>query len=178
VICGAASYAMMNLVMTSAPLAMVGCNHSITDAAEGLRWHVLAMYVPSFFTGSLIVRFGVERIVFLGFALLLASALVAIEGIALWNFYSGLVLLGVGWNFSFVGATTMVTQCHSPAERNKVQAFNDFLVFGSMAVASFSSGQLLEAFGWTAVNYVVFPTILTAAALLLWRSLRPRALAG
>jgi MFS family permease len=177
-ICGAASYAMMNLVMTSAPLAMVGCNHSITDAAEGLRWHVLAMYVPSFFTGSLLVRFGVERVVFLGFALLLASALVAIEGIALWNFFTGLVLLGVGWNFSFIGATAMVTQCHTSVERNKVQAFNDFLVFGSMAVASFSSGQLLEAFGWAAVNYVVFPTILAAAALLLWRKLRPGPLAG
>lgn len=177
-VCGAASYAMMNLVMTSAPLAMVGCNHTITDAAEGLRWHVLAMYVPSFFTGSLIIRFGVERVVFVGFALLLASALVAIEGIALWNFFAGLVLLGVGWNFSFVGATTMVAQCHSPEERNKVQAFNDFLVFGSMAVASFSSGQLLETFGWAAVNYVVFPTILAAAALLLWRKLQNRAVAA
>jgi MFS family permease len=177
-ICGAASYAMMNLVMTSAPLAMLACNHSITDATLGLQWHVLAMYVPSFFTGALIIRFGVERIVFLGFTLIIASALMAIAGIALWNFWIGLVLLGVGWNFSFVGATSMVTQCHTPMERNKVQAFNDFLVFGSMAVASFSSGQLLEAFGWTAVNYVVFPTILTAAALLLWRKLRPGLLAG
>ena len=171
-VCGAASYAMMNLVMTSAPLAMLACNHSVTEATLGLQWHVLAMYIPSFFTGALILRFGVERIVFLGLGLIVASGLVAISGIALWNFWTGLVLLGVGWNFAFIGATNMVTQCHTNAERNKVQAFNDFLVFGSMAVASFSSGQLLAFSGWTAVNYVVFPTILAAAALLAWRKLR------
>jgi predicted MFS family arabinose efflux permease len=176
-VCGAASYAMMNLVMTSAPLAMLACDHSITDATLGLQWHVLAMYVPSFFTGALIVRFGVERVVLLGLALIVASGLIAISGIALWNFWTGLVLLGVGWNFAFIGATTMVTQCHTAAERNKVQAFNDFLVFGSMAVASFSSGQLLASFGWTAVNYVVFPTILAAAVLLAWRKLRDRQVA-
>ena len=177
-VCGAASYAMMNLVMTSAPLAMLACDHSVTDATLGLQWHVLAMYVPSFFTGALIVRFGVGRIVFLGLALIVASALIAISGIALWNFWTGLVLLGVGWNFAFIGATTMVTQCHTAAERNKVQAFNDFLVFGSMAVASFSSGQLLASFGWTAVNYVVFPTILAAALLLAWRKLQDRQVAA
>jgi MFS family permease len=176
--CGAASYAMMNLVMTSAPLAMLACDHSVTDATLGLQWHVLAMYIPSFFTGSLILRFGVERIVFLGLALIVASGIVSISGIALWNFWFGLVLLGVGWNFSFIGATTMVTQCHTPAERNKVQAFNDFLVFGSMAVASFASGQLLASFGWAAVNYVVFPTILAAAVLLAWRKLRDRLVAA
>ena len=173
-VCGAASYAMMNLVMTSAPLAMLACNHSVTDATLGLQWHVLAMYIPSFFTGSLIIRFGVERIIFLGLGLIIASGIIALQGIALWNFWTGLVFLGVGWNFAFIGATTMVTQCHTSAERNKVQAFNDFLVFGSMAVASFSSGQLLASFGWAAVNYVVFPTILAAAALLLWRRLRER----
>jgi MFS family permease len=176
--CGAASYAMMNLVMTSAPLAMLACDHTVTQATLGLQWHVLAMYIPSFFTGSLILRFGVERIVFLGLALIVASGIVAISGIALWNFWTGLVLLGVGWNFSFIGATTMVTQSHTPAERNKVQAFNDFLVFGTMAVASFSSGQLLASFGWAAVNYVVFPTILAAAVLLAWRKLRDRPVAA
>ena len=99
-------------------------------------------------------------------------------GIALWNFWGGLVLLGVGWNFSFIGATTMVTHCHTPKERNKVQAFNDFLVFGSMTLASFSSGQLLESFGWEAVNYVVFPVILAAGALLAWRKLQERPVAA
>jgi MFS family permease len=132
------------------------------------------MYIPSFFTGALILRLGAERIIFLGLALMIGSGLVAISGIALWNFWGALVLLGAGWNFSFIGATTMVTQCHAPAERNKVQAFNDFLVFGSMAVASFSSGQLLASFGWSAVNYVLFPTILSAGALLLWRTINDR----
>ena len=90
------------------------------------------------------------------------------------NFWTGLVLLGLGWNLSFIGATTMVTQCHRPHERNKVQAFNDFLIFGSMALSSFSSGQLLDKFGWTAINEVIFPTIFVAGALLLWLALRPR----
>ena len=173
-ICGAVSYGMMNLVMTSTPLAMLACDHSVTDATLGLQWHVLAMFIPSFFTGHLIARFGVERIVILGLSLIFASAVVGIAGITLGHFWGLLVLLGVGWNFSFIGATTMVTQCHTPAERNKVQAFNDFLVFGSMAVGSFSSGQLLANFGWAAVNQVVFPGVLAAAALLLWRKLRER----
>jgi predicted MFS family arabinose efflux permease len=172
--CGAVSYGIMNLVMTSAPLAMLACNHSITDATLGLQWHVLAMFVPSFFTGSLITRFGVERIVILGLSLMFASAAIGIIGITVAHFWTVLVLLGLGWNFSFIGATTMVTQCHTPAERNTVQAFNDFLVFGSMAVGSFSSGQLLATFGWVAVNEVVLPTVLTAAILLLWRILRER----
>jgi MFS family permease len=173
-ICGAASYGLMNLVMTSAPLAMLACDHSVTDATLGLQWHVLAMFVPSFFTGNLIARFGIERIVVAGLALIFASAVVAILGITLWHFWTVLVLLGVGWNFAFIGATAMVTQCYAPAERNKVQAFNDFLVFGSMAVSSFSSGQLLANFGWNAVNEVVFPTVLAAAGLLAWRALRER----
>src|SRR6266568_9243457 len=174
VACGVASYAMMNLVMTSAPLAMVECNHSVDDATLGLQWHVLGMFAPSFFTGALIVRFGVERIVALGLALILASAAISVAGVALWHFWIGLALLGIGWNFAFIGATTMVTHCHRPAERNKVQAFNDFLVFGSMAIGSFSSGKLLASVGWTAVNEVVFPVVLAAGALLAWSLLRPR----
>jgi predicted MFS family arabinose efflux permease len=172
--CGAVSYGLMNLVMTSAPLAMLACDHSVTDATLGLQWHVLAMFVPSFFTGHLIVRFGVERIVILGLALILISAVVGIAGITLAHFWGLLVLLGVGWNFAFVGATAMVTQCHAPEERNKVQAFNDFLVFGSMAVGSFSSGLLLDSYGWQAVNEVVLPTAVVAAGLVLWRALRQR----
>jgi MFS family permease len=166
---------MMNLVMTSAPLAMVECSHSVTDATLGLQWHVLGMFVPSFFTGSLIARFGVERIVGLGLALIVVSASISLTGITLWHFWSALVLLGVGWNFAFVGATTMVTQCHRPAERNTVQAFNDFLVFGSMAVGSFASGKLLATFGWTVVNEVVFPIVLAAGVLLAWSTLKRRA---
>ena len=175
VVCGVASYAMMNLVMTSAPLAMVMCNHSITDATLGLQWHVLGMYAPSFITGSLIARFGVERITGLGLAIIIVAAAIGIAGISLWHFWIALALLGVGWNFAFIGATTMVTACHRPNERNKVQAFNDFLVFGSMAIGSFSSGMLLANFGWATVNEVVFPVVLAAGALLLWGALRNRA---
>ena len=174
VACGVASYSMMNMVMTSAPLAMVDCNHSVNEAALGIQWHLLGMFVPSLFTGSLILRFGVERIVGLGLVLIMVSAVISISGISLWHFWIGLTLLGVGWNFAFVGATTMVTQCHRPEERNKVQSLNDFLVFGSMAIGSFSSGALLVNFGWAMVNNLVFPVILAAAVLLIWQVLRPR----
>ena len=174
VICGVASYAMMNMVMTSAPLAMVMCDHSVTDAALGLQWHVLGMYAPSFFTGGLIARFGIERVIGAGFALLLTSAAVSIAGVTLWHFWIGLVLLGVGWNFGFIGATAMVTQCHRPEERTRVQSFNDFLVFGSMAIGSFASGNMLAVYGWVTVNGVVFPVVLIAAALLAWLTLRGR----
>jgi MFS family permease len=132
------------------------------------------MYAPSFITGALIARFGVERITGIGLALIAATAVVGIAGVTVAHFWIALVLLGFGWNLSFIGATTMVTQCHRPHERNKVQAFNDFLIFGSMALSSFSSGQLLEKFGWIAINEVIFPTIFVAAALLIWLSLRPR----
>jgi MFS family permease len=174
VACGIASYAMMNMVMTAAPLAMVDCNHSVTDATLGLQWHVIAMYAPSFFTGSLIVRYGAERVIAAGFILLLASAATSIAGITLWHFWIGLILLGVGWNFGFIGATSMVTQCHRPHERNQVQSFNDFLVFGSMAVGSFASGNILVLFGWATVNEVVFPVVLAVGAMLLWLVLRDR----
>jgi MFS family permease len=174
VACGVASYAMMNMVMTSAPLAMVECNHSVAEATLGIQWHVMGMFVPSLVTGSLILRFGVERMVGLGLSLIVLSAIISIAGTTLWHFWIGLCLLGVGWNFSFVGATTMITQCHKPEERNKVQAFNDFLVFGTMAIGSFSSGTVLANFGWAAVNNIVFPVILVAAALLVWQALRPR----
>ncbi len=170
--CGMASYGLMNVIMTSAPLAMVGCGHSVTDATLGIQWHVLAMYGPSFFTGSLINRYGVERITGLGLALIALTGVIGLMGITVAHFWSALVALGVGWNFTFIGATTMVTQCHRPAERNKVQAFNDFLVFGSMALSSFSSGQMLAAFGWDALNVVVFPFVFLVGALLMWLRMR------
>ncbi len=171
VACGLASYAMMNMVMTSAPLAMVMCNHSVNEAALGIQWHVLGMYAPSFITGSLIIRFGVRPLMVVGLSLIVAAATIGLLGIALWNFWIGLAVLGVGWNFAFISATTLVTECHDPHERNKVQAFNDFLIFGTMAVGSFSSGALLARYGWTAVNEVVFPVVLVAALLLAWGSL-------
>jgi len=153
---------------------MVGCGHSVTDATLGIQWHVLAMYGPSFFTGALIARYGVERITSIGLGLIALTAVVAISGITVAHFWTALVLLGLGWNFAFIGATTMVTECHRPEERTKVQAFNDFLVFGSMAVSSFSSGQLLETVGWAAINEVVFPVVFVVVALLIWVRLRSR----
>lgn len=174
VACGVVSYSMMNLVMTSAPLAMVMCNHSVTDATLGLQWHILGMFAPSFVTGALINRFGILPITGLGLLLLIVAAIIGISGISLWHFWVGLAVLGVGWNFAFIGATAMVTQCHRPNERNKVQAFNDFLIFGTMAIGSFSSGKLLANFGWEVVNEVLIPFVFAACVMLAWWSLRGR----
>ena len=158
VACGMVAQAMMNMVMTATPIAMIGCGFSVTDSTLGIQWHILAMYLPSFFCGSLISRFGKGRIVLLGLVLLLAAGALNVSGIALWNFWGALILLGLGWNFAFVGATAMVTDCHSPAERAKVQGFTDFMIFGATTVASFMAGYLYDAFGWSAVNWVLIPT--------------------
>jgi MFS family permease len=174
VVCGVASYSMMNLVMTSAPVAMVDCNYSITDATLGLQWHVLGMFAPSFITGSLIARFGTDRVAGCGLAIIAIGALIALSGISLAHFWLALILLGVGWNFAFVGATALVTQCHRPNERNKVQAVNDFLVFGSMALGSFSSGKLLASYGWNMVAEVVLPVVAMAGLLLIAVNLMAR----
>jgi MFS family permease len=174
VICGVAAYALMNLMMTSAPLAMVDCGHSVNNAMLGTQWHMLGMFAPSFFTGGLIVRFGVERIVLTGLALTFLSAVVGLAGTSVWHFWIAVTLIGVGWNFAFIGATTIVTQCHRPEERYRVQSFNDFLVFGSMTISSFASGALLAQLGWTFVNGVVLPPVLIAGALLIWLTLRER----
>lgn len=174
VACGVASYSVMNLLMTAAPLAMVMCGHSVRDATLGIQWHVLGMFVPSFFTGALIGRFGAERIVALGLALLAASAAIDLAGLSLGHFWIGLTLLGVGWNFGFIGATAMVTKCHRPEERSTVQPFNDFLVFGGMVFSSLGSGGLLATQGWNLVNQVAFPVILVAAALLGWLMIKER----
>jgi MFS family permease len=164
----------MNLMMTSAPLAMVDCGLSVSDATLGIQWHVFSMYAPSFFTGSLILRFGVVRIVGLGLALLFLSAVVGFSGMTVAHFWTALVLLGIGWNFTLVGATTMVTETHRPEERNKVQAFNDFCIFGTMAIGSFISGGMLAHFGWFLVNVVMFPVVAIAGGMLLWLALRDR----
>jgi len=176
VVCGVASYSMMNLVMTSAPVAMLDCNLTHDDAILGLQWHVVGMFAPSFFTGALIARFGTDRVAGVGLAIIAIGALIALAGISLWNFWTALILLGVGWNFAFVGATALVTQCHRPNERNKVQAVNDFLVFGSMAIGSFASGKLLASYGWTMVAEMVLPSVGIAGILLIAVNLlaRPR----
>jgi MFS family permease len=165
-LCGIIAYPMMNLVMTSAPLAMKICGLSVSDSNFGIQWHIVAMYGPSFFTGFLITRFGAPRIVALGLLLEAGAAAVGLSGITAMHFWATLFILGIGWNFSFVGASALVLETHRPQERNKVQAFNDFLVFGMMAIGSFSSGQLLANYGWSAVNLVVFPPVVLGLAVL------------
>jgi MFS family permease len=159
-LCGIIAYPVMNLVMTSAPLAMKMCGLAVSDSNFGIQWHIVAMYGPSFFTGSLIARFGAPVIVALGLALEAVAATIGLTGITAPHFWATLMVLGVGWNFGFIGASALVLETHQPQEKNKVQAFNDFLVFGMMAIGSFSSGQLLANYGWNAVNLVVYPPVL------------------
>src|ERR1700710_980806 len=173
-LCGAIAYPMMNLVMTSAPLAMKMCGLSLSDSNFGIQWHIVAMYGPSFFTGAFITRFGAPRIVAFGLALEAAAATIGLSGITAMHFWATLIVLGIGWNFAFVGASALVLETHRPQERNKVQAFNDFLVFGMMAIGSFSSGQLLAHYGWSAVNLVVFPPVLLGLAVLAFASFAKR----
>ena len=158
-VCGVVSYSMMNLVMTSAPLAMKLCGLPLTASNTGIQWHIVAMYGPSFFTGSLIARLGAPTVVAAGLLLEAFAATIGLSGITTHHFWAGLVVLGVGWNLSFVGASALVLETHTALERNKVQAFNDFLVFGTMTVGSFLSGQLLADFGWSVVNLVVYPPV-------------------
>ena len=173
-ICGIVSYPMMNLVMTSAPLAMKLCGLSVSDSNFGIQWHIVAMYGPSFFTGSLIARFGAPKVVATGLLLEAAAATIGLSGITALHFWATLIVLGVGWNLGFVGASALVLETHRPQERNKVQAFNDFLVFGMMAVGSFSSGQLLANYGWSAVNLVVYPPVLLGLTVLAFASFARR----
>ncbi len=166
VTCGVVSYLLMNFIMTSAPLAMHLCGLAQSDSNLALQWHVVAMYGPSFFTGRLIGRFGSARVVSAGLLLLAGAAAVGLAGMDVAHFWGALILLGLGWNFSFVGASAMVLECHRPEERTRVQALNDFLVFGFMTLGSFASGGLLTAYGWSMVCMVAFPPLLLALAAL------------
>ena len=173
-ICAMVSYSLMNLVMTSTPLAVVGCGYSKNMAADIVSAHVLAMFIPSFFTGHLIARFGPQRIIFSGLLLLLMSCVAGLSGVTSSHFFASLILLGLGWNFGFVGATTMLAQSHSPAERGTVQGMNDLMLFGSVTLASFASGGLMNCSGssaesgWTFVNFAMLPLLALAALALLW----------
>jgi MFS family permease len=175
VVAGLVSFGMMSFVMTAAPVAMVDCGLPVASAALGIQWHILAMFGPSFVTGRLIVRFGKERITAAGLVLMAAAAVVGLSGLTVAHFWAALVLLGAGWNFGFIGATAMVTDCYRPEERAKVQGANDFLIFGSVAIASFSSGGLLSVGGWAVVNWLVFPPVALALILLAVQALRPPA---
>ena len=180
VICATVSYALMNLVMTSTPLAVVGCGFSEARAADIVTGHVLAMYAPSFFTGHLIARFGVERIVGLGIAILAGAGAVALSGVELEHFFVALILLGLGWNFGFIGATTMLAAAHEPHERGRMQGLNDLIVFGGVTLASLSSGGLMNCSGgtpeagWAAVNVAMLPFLTLAGGALIWLVLRPK----
>ncbi|NYS23624.1 MFS transporter [Rhodobacteraceae bacterium 2376] len=180
VICATVSYALMNLVMTSSPLAVVGCGFETADAANVVSAHVLAMYAPSFFTGHLIARFGATRIVGLGLAILAASGAVAMMGVELEHFFVAMILLGLGWNFGFIGATTMLAAHHTPEERGRVQGMNDLIVFGGVFLASLSSGGLMNCVGsdaqtgWQLVNLAMLPFLVLAGAALIWLAARPR----
>ena len=172
---GVVSYGLMAFLMTAAPMAMVGCGHSVGEAAMGIQWHVLAMFVPSFFTGKLIARFGKRPITALGLLMIGAAGALALMGLDIFHFWGSLVLLGVGWNFGFIGATAMLTECYRPSERAKVQALNDFLVFGTVAVASFGSGQLLHSAGWNGINIGMLPLVAVVLVMLGLQARRSKA---
>jgi MFS family permease len=154
----------MNFVMTAAPLAMIQCGHSIVDSTLGIQWHVIAMFAPSFYTGSLIQRFGKERMVIAGMLILIVCGLVNLVGITVMHFWVALVFLGVGWNFAYIGATAMVTDCHTAAERAKMQGFNDFTIFGVTTCGSLLAGYLLAKVGWGTINAALMPIALLCVA--------------
>ncbi len=165
---GALSYGIMNLFMTSTPLAMRAHDHHFNSAAFVLEWHVVGMYGPSFFTGSLIQKFGVLKVILTGIVLLFGAVMCALAGTGVINFWLALFVLGVGWNFMYVGGSALLTECHTPAERAKTQAANDLMVFCTMAVSSMSSGLLLNVSGWHAVNYGTIPFLLLALGATSW----------
>lgn len=170
----AIAYGVMNLAMTATPLAMAGHRHGIHDTAFVIQWHVLGMFVPSFFTGSLIDRFGAPRIMLCGVGLLFVHIMIALSGNELLHYFSALLLLGVGWNFAYIGGSTLLTHTYHPSERAKVQGVNDFTVFFTVMVSSFASGALLHGVGWTGVNVVALPFLAMAGVILLLYLLRGR----
>ena len=173
-ICAMVSYALMNLVMTSTPLAVVGCGFTTGQSADIVMSHVLGMFAPAFFTGHLIARYGSEKIIGIGLVVLTLAGIVALAGVDLANFYIALILLGIGWNFGFIGATALLTSEHRPEEQGRIQGMNDFFVFGMVTVASVASGGLMNCSGssaiegWTAVNYAMIPFLLLAFTALAW----------
>ena len=163
---GVVSFGLMSFIMTAAPMAMVQMGHSVDNAALGIQWHVLAMFGPSFLTGRLIQRYGKQTVTAAGLLIIGLSGVIAMSGAAVAHFWVSLILLGIGWNLGFIGATAMVTDCYGDDERTKVQALNDFLVFGTVAVASFGSGHLLNTAGWNVINFSMLPLIAIVLAMM------------
>ena len=172
VLAGMLGYGIMVLVMTATPLAMKGHAHSFSDTAFVIQWHVFGMFAPSFFTGALIQRFGVLNVLLWGALLNLACVGINFLGTDVWHFWLALFLLGVGWNFLFVGATSLLTETYTEVEKAKTQALNDFIVFTTVTVASLSAGWLQHHYGWQAVNAGVLPSILVILMAVLWLRLR------
>ncbi|HET9576819.1 MAG TPA: MFS transporter [Usitatibacter sp.] len=168
----ALGYATMNLLMTATPLAMGFCGHPYSASATVIASHVVAMFAPSFVTGSLIKRFGVLRIMMAGVVLLFACVAIALSGQLIAHFWAALVTLGIGWNFTYIGGTTLLTQAYRPSERAKAQGANEMTIFSAQAISAFSSGVLVNAAGWNTLNYVALPLIATAGVAVLWLALR------
>ena len=174
VICAMVSYALMVLVMTSTSLAMDGNGFSTSQAADVVRWHVIAMFAPSFFTGSVILRLGHLPVIALGLVLLGASGLIAISGVELGHFYEALIALGLGWNLGFIGSTSLLGTSHTAEERAKIQGLNDFFIFGLVAFTSFISGALLHGYGWATVQLAMVPALVIAGTALVWLAVESR----
>lgn len=172
-LCGTISYLLMNFMMTSAPLAMELCGISRHHSNIGIELHVVAMYAPSFFTGRLLQRFGELRVILAGLLLTACAAATGLMGLSVEHFWVGLVLLGLGWNFGFLGASALVLKCHAPEDGPRVQSINDFVVFGAMAIGSFASGGLLAAYGWQWVTGLMLPPVALAVLALLWLAKKP-----
>jgi MFS family permease len=168
VLAGALGYGIMNLLMTATPLAMSFCGHPFAAAAMVIEWHVVGMYAPGFFTGSLIRRFGALRVIVAGTALMALCVAIALSGTDLWQFSTALIVLGVGWNFMYTGGTTLLTETYTPAEKARTQGLNDAIVFGVMLLSSFSSGALVSAAGWDRMNLGALPLLVIVAAAAAW----------
>lgn len=165
---GLVAYAMMMLVMTATPLAMEFCGFDFADSAFVIQWHALGMFLPSFFTGALIARVGVLNVMLAGALLVAGCIAINLSGVTLLQFWAGLVLVGLGWNFLYIGATTLLTESYAPEERAKAQGLNDSLVFGLVALATFSSGWLQSRFGWQAVNLAGVVPLAAVIVGILW----------
>jgi MFS family permease len=165
---GALGYGLMNLLMVATPLAMSFCSHPYGAAAMVIEWHVVGMYAPGFFTGSLIRRFGTLKVILAGTALVAACIAVALHGTSIAHFVAALALLGIGWNFMYVGGTTLLTESYRPAEKAKTQGANDFIVFSVMGISSFSSGALVSAAGWERMNAGALPVLAVVAFAVAW----------
>lgn len=168
IICGMLGYAVMTLIMTATPLAMHHHHHIYSDTAFVIQWHVLGMFAPSFFTGHLIKRFGLLRIMFLGAVFGLICIIINLAGTSVTHFWVALLLLGISWNFLFIGATSLLTETYKASERFKTQALNDFLVFSMVAAASLSAGILHHQLGWKFVNYMAIPALIVIFISLIW----------